>query len=103
MTTPRIIERPRVPVVTLLSGGQDSTTADVMLLTPLLPRSKRATVELARELGPACWAALADSWTCYRPQPPSEADLAIRPCGVCPACVLRAQGFAEAGELDPAL
>lgn len=64
------------------------------IVAPLIDRSKAQTVRLARELGPACWAALAHTWTCYLG--------GERPCGTCPACVLRAKGFAEAGEEDPA-
>ena len=37
--------------------------------------------------------ALADSHTCY--------NGAVPPCGRCPACRLRARGFAEAGIADP--
>lgn len=73
--------------------------ADVQLVTPLLYLSKSATVQLARELL-GCWDALGQSWTCYSPPPPHRVAV---PCGTCPACELRAKGFAEAGELDPAL
>lgn len=68
--------------------GMDS---DFTLHTPLMFRSKADTVRLARELG--ALPALADTHTCYRDQQP--------PCGECPACVLRARGFAEAGIPDP--
>lgn len=73
-----------------------SSEGSVRLHAPLLALSKAATVQLAKELGPDCCAALAHTWTCYRPQPNG------RPCRVCPACVLRMQGFAEAGVADPA-
>jgi 7-cyano-7-deazaguanine synthase len=59
--------------------------------TPLMRLSKKATVELAREVG--ALEALAYSHTCYEGQQP--------PCGQCPACQLRAKGFAEAGIADP--
>lgn len=62
--------------------------------TPLMYRSKAETVKLAMAL-PGGWYALALSWTCY--------EGGESPCGVCPACVLRSKGFAEAGETDPAL
>lgn len=74
--------------------------AGVGLDAPLLDLSKAATVRLARVLGPLCWEALGRSWTCYDPPPPHRLR---EPCGRCPACELRAKGFAEAGETDPAL
>jgi len=38
---------------------------------------------------------MAHTWTCYHG--------GERPCGSCPACEIRARGFAEAGLQDPAL
>jgi len=67
--------------------------APVRIETPLMALDKAATVRLARSL-PGCWEALALSVTCYLGQRPG--------CGACPACVLRAKGFAETGERDPA-
>lgn len=67
--------------------------APVQIETPLMALDKAATVRLARSL-PGCWEALALSVTCYQGQRPG--------CGACPACVLRAKGFAAAGERDPA-
>ena len=64
---------------------------DFTLHTPLMFKSKKETVELARELG--ALAALAYTHTCYNDRQP--------PCGECPACILRAKGFAEAGIADP--
>ena len=61
--------------------------------TPLMHRSKAEAVLLAREEGALPW--LAWSHTCYEGQVP--------PCGRCPACVLRARGFAEVGIDDPLL
>jgi 7-cyano-7-deazaguanine synthase len=66
---------------------------DVSLHTPLMHLSKKETVELARDLG--ALPAMALTHTCYNGQRP--------PCGECPACVLRARGFAEAGLEDPLL
>ena len=65
----------------------------VEILAPLMHLSKKATVELARDLG----AIDAMAWThsCYNGQRP--------PCGSCAACELRARGFAEAGVEDPLL
>jgi 7-cyano-7-deazaguanine synthase len=64
---------------------------EITIHTPLMFKSKRETVELARALG--ALPALAYTHTCYNGQQP--------PCGVCPACRLRAKGFAEAGIADP--
>ncbi len=64
---------------------------DFTLHTPLMFKSKQGTVELARDLG--ALPALAYTHTCYHGRQP--------PCGECPACVLRAKGFAEAGIPDP--
>lgn len=66
---------------------------DFAILTPLMHLSKKETVELATTL-PGCLDALALSVTCYRGERAG--------CGTCPACVLRAKGFAEAGIPDPA-
>ena len=60
---------------------------------PLMHRSKKQTVELARQLG--ALDAMALTHTCYNGQRP--------PCGECQACCLRARGFAEAGVRDPLL
>ncbi len=61
--------------------------------TPLMHRSKKETVELAVRLGGL--EAMALTHTCYNGSRP--------PCGDCPACRLRARGFAEAGVPDPLL
>ncbi|MGI9248902.1 MAG: 7-cyano-7-deazaguanine synthase QueC [Woeseiaceae bacterium] len=61
--------------------------------TPLMHLSKRETVELAVHLG--ALPAMALTHTCYKGKRP--------PCGDCPACELRARGFAEAGIDDPLL
>ena len=66
---------------------------DVAIHTPLMHLSKKETVELARDLG--ALPAMAFTHTCYNGQRP--------PCGACPACELRAKGFAEAGVEDPLL
>ena len=64
---------------------------DIQIHTPLMRLSKAETVELAKEVG--ALEAMADTHTCYNGQRP--------PCGECPACVLRAKGFGEAGIPDP--
>ena len=61
--------------------------------TPLMHLSKKETVELAVHLG--ALEAMALTHTCYNGRRP--------PCGECPACRLRARGFAEAGVRDPLL
>lgn len=62
--------------------------------TPLMYLTKAETVWLAVRL-PKGMDAVALSWTCY--------EGGQHPCGACPACKLRAKGFAEAGLKDPAL
>ena len=63
----------------------------VTIHAPLMHLSKKETVELAVELG--ALEAMALTHTCYNGARP--------PCGECPACILRAKGFAEAGIEDP--
>lgn len=62
--------------------------------SPLMALSKAETVILAKSL-PGCWEALAYTHTCYNNEFP--------PCGKCPACILRAMGFNNAGFPDPLL
>lgn len=59
--------------------------------TPLMYLTKAQSVDLAVQVG--AYDALAWSHTCYEGLYP--------PCGACPACVLRAKGFEEAGLPDP--
>lgn len=59
--------------------------------TPLMFKTKAETVLMARDLG--ALDAMAYTHTCYNGRQP--------PCGECPACQLRAKGFAEAGIEDP--
>jgi 7-cyano-7-deazaguanine synthase len=73
---------------TALRAGLD---APITLHTPLMSLTKAASVFLMRDLGRLDLLAL--SHTCYNGRVP--------PCGTCPACVLRAKGFAEAGIADP--
>ncbi len=76
-----------------LTLAMPSQSGPFSIQTPLMAITKADTVRLARGL-PGCWEALALSATCYEGKRPG--------CGVCPACVLRAKGFAEAGWEDPA-
>lgn len=71
-----------------LREGMD---APFVIHTPLMRLTKSQTVLMARDLG--ALPLLAHSHTCY--------NGAVPPCGTCPACVLRAKGFAEAGVPDP--
>ncbi len=66
---------------------------EVRIHTPLMFLTKAQSVRLALEVG--AMEALAYSHTCYEGRFP--------PCGVCPACRLRAKGFEEAGIEDPLL
>lgn len=65
--------------------------ANFVIDTPLMHLTKAETVKLAAACG--AMSALALSHTCYNGVFP--------PCGSCPACELRARGFAEAGVADP--
>ena len=66
---------------------------DIEIHTPLMRLSKKETVEMACDLG--ALEAMGLTHTCYNGERP--------PCGHCPACKLRARGFAEAGIEDPLL
>lgn len=76
-----------------LAVGDDGR-AGPSLSTPLIGLSKAETVELATRC-PGAMSAMALTHTCYRGERP--------PCGECHACILRAQGFEEAGFEDPLL
>lgn len=64
---------------------------NITIHTPLMNLSKSDTVEMAEKLG--AMDAMAYTHTCYNGEQP--------PCGKCQACILRAQGFAEAKRADP--
>ncbi|GBC92189.1 7-cyano-7-deazaguanine synthase [bacterium HR15] len=66
---------------------------EIRIHTPLMFLTKAQSVKLAAEVG--AMDALAYSHTCYEGRFP--------PCGICPACRLRAKGFEEAGVEDPLL
>jgi 7-cyano-7-deazaguanine synthase len=100
------------PVFTRHAQSAIQSALDAPTLTveaPLVYSSKADTVRKMHALGAHAWAGLALSWTCYDPQPKwrtfthVEGEPELRPCGRCPACVLRAKGFAEADLDDPAL
>jgi len=65
--------------------------SEFTIYTPLMSKTKAETVLMARDLG--ALDAMAYTHTCYSGHQP--------PCGECPACQLRAKGFAEAGIEDP--
>jgi 7-cyano-7-deazaguanine synthase len=62
------------------------------LYTPLQHLTKAGIIRLGRELG----VDYSLTHSCYDPGPDG------RPCGHCDSCLIRAQGFAEAGIQDPA-
>lgn len=69
--------------------------ADFTLHTPLMWRSKGNAWELAEELGgaPLVDLILEESHTCYEGDRGTRHDWGYG-CGVCPACRLRAAGYA---------
>lgn len=62
--------------------------------TPVMYLTKAQTVEMAAQLD-GCWQALGYTITCYHGMRPG--------CGECPACVIRAKGFEQAGYRDPSV
>lgn len=64
----------------------------IRIAAPLMHLNKKETVELALSM-PGCMEALSFSTTCY--------NGAVPPCQECNACILRANGFAQAGIADP--
>ncbi|MFO0826985.1 MAG: 7-cyano-7-deazaguanine synthase QueC [Phycisphaerales bacterium] len=70
---------------------------DVRVHTPLARLSKADIVRRGVELGVDFGLTL----TCYDPVAAGVGE--VRPCGHCDACLLRAQGFREAGIVDPAI
>ncbi len=73
------------------SGVEDSTP--LTLHTPLIDMTKAQIIARGLELGVDYGLTL----SCYDP---GEGGA---PCGACDACTLRAKGFREAGQSDPAL
>ena len=60
----------------------------IKIITPLLKLSKAQIAKLGAKLK----VPFKLTWTCYKG--------GAKPCGKCDACLLRAQGFKEAGILD---
>ena len=65
----------------------------LQIRTPLMFLTKAETVQTMQRLGHLGWYEFTQ--TCYNGKRP--------PCGTCPACVIRAKGFSEAGIPDPLL
>lgn len=61
----------------------------VKIRAPLINMSKKEIIEKAVELG----VPLEDTWSCYQGKK--------KACGLCDSCVLRKQGFKQAGLEDP--
>lgn len=74
-------------------GSKLWTEYQVPLLveTPIISMSKAEIVQMAMELH----APLELTWSCYQG--------GTVPCGSCDSCILRANGFTQAGFIDPAL
>lgn len=86
---PEFIEAFRKVAATGQRRGVEGNPIDIR--TPLIASTKAEIVLMGVDLG----APLDLTWSCY--------EGGDAPCGVCDACRLRAQGFAEAGVDDPAL
>lgn len=66
---------------------------DVNIYTPLMWKTKAETINIMQSLDKVNWYKY--THTCYEGQDP--------PCGRCPACTIRAEGFRTAGIDDPLL
>ena len=61
----------------------------IEILAPLILKSKKDIIEKGLEVG----VDFSETWTCYEGRE--------KPCGECPACSSRIQGFIDAGYIDP--
>ena len=61
----------------------------IEVLAPLILKSKKDIIEKGLEVG----VDFSETWTCYEGRE--------KPCGECPACSSRIQGFIDAGYIDP--
>jgi len=61
----------------------------VEIVAPLILKSKKEIIEKGIEVG----VDFSQTWTCYEGRE--------KPCGECPACSSRIQGFIDAGYIDP--
>jgi len=67
----------------------------IYIHTPLIKMTKSQICTVGYELGNDCVEALSHTTTCYNGSYP--------PCGVCPSCKIRAEGYKDAGLDDPLL
>lgn len=86
----------RIEFIALMENLINASLADpllpeIIIETPLINLTKKATVELSEKIG-ARWL-IAHSHTCY--------NGGVPPCGKCHACLLRQKGYDEAGVTDP--
>jgi len=63
----------------------------VIIYAPIVSYTKTNVILLGNELN----VPFELTWSCYEGR--------LRPCGICPSCVIRAKGFEDAGMKDPAL
>lgn len=75
-------------------AGNEGVAPRFRIHTPLMDLTKAETIKLAGRL-PKGVEAVALSWTCYKG--------GEKPCGCCPACILRQKGFDDVSIKDPAL
>jgi len=75
-----------------------------MIKAPLVSMKKSEIIKKGVELG----LDYSLTWSCYDPQPATtgvqrykEENSKLIPCGLCDSCVIRAEGFREAGLKDP--
>ena len=81
------------------AAGDDG--ARITIHAPLIDLSKSQIIQRGMELG----VDYAGTLSCYDPEPVSGGEGSggdeVRHCGRCDACLLRKNGFAEAGVPDP--
>lgn len=75
--------------VSLLGTKAGREGKDIKILTPLINKSKKEIVKLAKKIKVPFHL----TWSCYKG--------GKRPCGKCDSCLLRKKGFKEAGLKDP--
>lgn len=76
---------------TALSLGAKTVGYNIEILTPFIDKTKSDIIIIGDRLH----VPFEDTWTCYKG--------GAKPCGVCPACQVRAKGFSEASMEDPLL